>query len=94
MALGANKGRNKDKKGLRDDVTQGQPVNRPIPTYNHRQLVYSVDSEEEDEFVFANHRPTRGGDRNVRNFDRDGGDFRLMVDIPFFNGNLNIEDFI
>ena len=32
--------------------------------------------------------------RNVHDFDRDGGDFRLKVDIPYFNSNLNIKDFI
>ena len=94
MALGTNKGRNKDKKRLRDDVTQCQPVNRPIPTYNHRQLVYNDESEEDDDFMFADHRPTRGGSRNIRNFDRDASDFKLKVDILYFNDNLNIEDLI
>ena len=65
-----------------------------VPIYNRRQLVYSDDSKEDDEFVFADHRPARGGDRNVHDFDRDGGDFRMKVDIPYFNGNLSIEDFI
>ena len=66
----------------------------PVPAYNRRQLVYSDESEEDNEFVFADHRPIRSGGRNIRNFDRDGGDFILKVDIPYFNGNLNIEDFI
>ena len=58
------------------------------------QPVYNDDLEEEYEFVFVDHRPTRDGDRNVRDFDWDDGDFRLKVDISYFNGNLNIKDFI
>ena len=39
----------------------------------------------------TDHRPTRGGGRNVHDFDWDGGDFRLKVDIPYFKGNLNLK---
>ena len=44
--------------------------------------------------MFTDHRPARGGSRNVSDFSRDGSYFRLKVDIPYLNGNLNIEDFI
>ena len=44
--------------------------------------------------MFSDHRSIRGGGRHVHDSDRDGGDFRLEVDIPYFSGNLNIEDFI
>ena len=93
LGLGARRGRNKERRRLRDDVAQGQPVNRPVSVYNRKQPVYSDDSEKEDEFVFADHKHARDG-RNVRDFDRDGGDFRLKMDIPYFNSNLNIKDFI
>ena len=63
LALGANRDRNDDMRQLRNDVAQGQPVNRPVLAHHHRQLVYSDESEEGDEFVFANHRPARGGGR-------------------------------
>ena len=56
--------------------------------------VYSDDSEEEEEFVFVDHRLARASGRNAHDFDRDDGDFRLKVDISYFNDNLNIEDFI
>ena len=31
LALGANRGRNEDKRRPMDDVAQGQPINRPVP---------------------------------------------------------------
>ena len=44
--------------------------------------------------MFGNHQPARGDGRYARDHERDGGDFRLKVDISFFSSNLNIEDFI
>ena len=93
LAIGANRDRNDDRRRLRDDVAQGQPVNRLVPANHCRQLIYSDDSEEED-FLFSDHRPTRGGGRHVRDYDKDCGDFRLKIDILYFSENLNIEDFI
>ena len=60
LTLGANRGRNEDRRRLRDDIAQGQPVNRLVPAYNRRQPVYSVDSKEDNDFVFADHRSARG----------------------------------
>ena len=45
------------------------------------------------DFFFGNHRPTRDGDRYGQDHEKDSGDFKLKVDIPFFSGNLNIEGF-
>ena len=44
--------------------------------------------------MFVNHQLTRDGGTYARDHERNSGDFRLKVDIPFFSGNLNIEDFI
>ena len=44
--------------------------------------------------MFDNHQPARSGGRYMHDHERDSGDFRLKVDIPFFSDNLNIEDFI
>ena len=42
--------------------------------------------------MFTNYRPASG--RHAHDYERDGGDFKFKIDIPFFSGNLNIEDFI
>ena len=94
LAIGANRGRNEDRRGPREDVAQGQPINRLVLAHHHRQPVYSDDSEEDEDFLFGNHQPIRGGGRYARNHDREGGDFILKVDISYFNANLNIEAFI
>ena len=94
LALDANRGRNEDMRRLRDVVAQSQPISLPVPVHHYRQLLYIDDSEREDKIMFIDHRPTRGGDRQFRDFERDGGDFKFKVDIPFFSCNLNIEDFI
>ena len=94
MEIGANRGRNDNRRRLRDDVAQGQPVNRLVPANHHRQPVYSDDSEDEEALLFNDHRPARSGGKHARDNDMDGGDFRLKVDFLYFSGNLNIEDFI
>ena len=94
LALGSNRGRNKDKRRLRDDVAEGQPINRLVPAHHYRQPIYSDDSEEEEDYLFANHMPTRGSGRHACDYEKDSVDFKLKVDIPFFSGNLNVENFI
>ena len=36
LTIVANKGRNEDKRRLRDEVAQGQPVNGPVPAHHRR----------------------------------------------------------
>ena len=42
----ANRGRNEDRRRLRDDVAQRQPVDRHVPAHYGRQPVYSDNSKE------------------------------------------------
>ena len=39
LAIGANRDMNTDRRRLRDDIAQGQPVNRPVPSHHRRQPV-------------------------------------------------------
>ena len=64
LAIGVNRARNKDRMRPRNDVAQGHPVNRSVPAYHRKQPVYSDDSEEEEDFLYADHRPTNGGGRH------------------------------
>ena len=51
---------NENKRRLRDDVAQGQPINKPVPSHHRSQPIYSDDSKEEEDFLFGNHQPARG----------------------------------
>ena len=93
LAIGASRGRNEDRRGTSEDVAQGQPVNRPVSARRSRQSVYSDDLEKEEDFMYADHRLARGGGRREYTYERDSGDLKLKIDISFFSGNLNIEDF-
>ena len=53
LAIGSNKGRNKGMRRLREDVAQGQPVNRPILARHCRQPIYNDDSKEKEDFLYA-----------------------------------------
>ena len=44
--------------------------------------------------MYVDHRTGRGGGRRNYGYERDNGDFKLKVDIPFFSGNIKIKDFI
>ena len=68
--------------------------NRLVPIHHRRQPVYSDDSEEDEDFLFGNNQPVRGGGRYACDHKSDNDNFRLKVDIPYFNRNLNSEDFI
>ena len=94
LAIVSNKNRNNDRRLPRDDFARGQPINRLVPTHHRRQPFYNNYSEEEEDFLFGNNQPARGGGRYGQDYERDGGDFLLKVDIPFVSGNLNIEGFI
>lgn len=48
------------------------------------------DSDEKDDYFAQPMRYTGHNDYG----DRDTKDFRIKVDIPYFNGNLNIKEFL
>lgn len=103
-AMGTNTNRDGDAGGVRPraEPALGVPANRPVAA-NPRFQEYDVDSDEEDDRPFENQQPAQRGyggggyRRNQNHYGYDQGDtsdFKLKVDIPSFNGNLNIEELL
>ena len=59
LAISANRDRNDDRQRPRYDFAQCQPINKPIHACHCRQPVYSDNSEEEEDFLFGDHRPIK-----------------------------------
>ena len=98
-ALSVDAYRRQNNRQPRVEAAHGDPVVRPV----RRQVVLDDDDDSEDEVDFAPNRFGRNqGYRNRRDRDRgrdfdddrDSGNFRLKVDILYFNGGLGIEEFL
>ena len=103
--MGASNGRERvdcDRRP-RAQVDYDIPINPPARA--GRGIQISDDESEEEELGFERRQPPvrggYGGGRNRRDhrdygeYDQtDGGDYHLKVDLPYFNGAFNIEEFL
>ena len=101
MEVDTNKDRDVGGRRPRAEYARGVPIARPVAANRSLQM-YEDDLEEEDEIWYERRQPQRRGGKcrgryrsNYHGYDyEDGNDFRLKVGIPYFNGNLDIEEIL
>ena len=90
------------------DLTRGDLVDRHVLVCRLNNPLFSESSEEEENDYFETKRADYGGrhrhGRFQRGYDRrdgrrgyddcEGNDFKLKVNISYFNGSLGIEEFL
>ena len=90
------------------DLARGDPVDRSVHVCRLNNPLISESSEKEENDYFDAEHADYGGkhyhggfqraydrrDERRRYDDREGFNFKLKVDIPYFNGSLGIEEFL
>uniref|UniRef100_A0A7N2L5H8 Uncharacterized protein n=1 Tax=Quercus lobata TaxID=97700 RepID=A0A7N2L5H8_QUELO len=91
LATLLNQNPNRDDKERRDNRVRGSPHRSPN---RNRQQDYNEENSEDEEYVervLGNHRgPARDNGRDYQ----EQRDYRMKVELPSFNGNVSIEEYL